>query len=787
VKARNRMLWRDLWHLRGQVIAAALVVACGVAAFVSMRATYESLLRARDDYYQAFRFADVFASLKRAPLSVATRIAEIPGVAQVRTRVVLQVTLDVPRLEEPASGRLVSIPERPRPMLNDLSLRAGRYVEPGRDDEVIASEAFAVANGLKVGDSLGAVINGRWKRLRIVGVALSPEYIYEVGAGTILPDNRRFGVLWMGETALASAYNMEGAFNDVALALAAGASQADVIERVDLLLARYGGLGAYGRDEQLSHRFVSDEIAQNRVTSTFVPGIFLGVAAFLLHIVLSRLTALQRTQIGLLKAFGYSDREVGLHYLKLALVTVLAGLALGGALGMYAGSWLTAVYRDYYRFPRLAFEVSPHVVSLTLLIALAPAGLGALGAVRRAVRLPPAEAMRPESPATFHAGLLERTGLSARLPSSARMIARSIVRRRGKSFLAVLGIGCAVGILVVGRFGLDAMNYMLRVQFQVVQRDDVMVIFTDPESSGIRHELARLPGVLSAEPFRTVPARLRFEHRTKRIELTGLPPDGELRRLVDEKLRPVQLPSSGVLLTRKLSELLRVKPGEAITASVLEGARPVRTLMVAGLVDEPVGIGAYMDLRALNALMREEGSISGAYLKVDSRNAAALYRALKHLPAVSGVAFRDAVLRSFNQILDRSMRTISVVEVLFACVIAFGVVYNGARIALSERGNELASLRVLGFTRREVTWLLLGEQGLLTLLAIPLGFALGIWTAWLLVQRLNTELYRIPLVLDSATFSFSVLVIVIAALLSGMLVARRIARLDLVAVLKTRE
>ena len=266
------------------------------------------------------------------------------------------------------------------------------------------------------------------------------------------------------------------------------------------------------------------------------------------------------------------------------------------------------------------------MLSLTLLIALAAAVIGALGAVRRAVRLPPAEAMRPEPPATFRAGLLERTGLSARLPSSARMIARSIARRRWKSLLAVLGIGCAVGILVLGRFGLDAMNYMLHVQFEVVQRDDVTVIFTEPESAGVRHELERLPGVLTAEPFRAVPARLRFEHRTKRVELTGLPPDGELRRLVDAKLRPVRLPASGVVLTRKLGELLGVRPGELMTASVLEGARPVRTLQVAGLVDEPVGIGAYMDLRALNALMREEGSLSGAYLAVDPRRAQELYR-----------------------------------------------------------------------------------------------------------------------------------------------------------------
>ena len=785
--ARNRMLWRDLWHLRGQVIAAALVVACGVAAFVSLRATYESLLSARDGYYQAQRFADVFAQLKRAPSSLVARIAQVPGVGEVRTRVVLEVTLDVPGLDEPASGRLVSIPERRAPMLNDLILRAGRYVDPQRDDEVIASEPFAAANDLQLDDAVSAIINGRWKRLRIVGIALSPEYIYELGGGAIIPDNRRFGVLWMGEQALASAYNMDGAFNDVSLSLTAGASEADVIERLDLLLERYGGLGAYGRDEQLSHRLISDEISQNRVTSTFVPGIFLGVAAFLLHIVLSRLTTLQRTQIGLLKAFGYSNHEIGAHYLGFALVTVLLGLAIGVALGVYGGTWLTAMYRDFYRFPHLDYVVSSRVMSLTLLIVLAAACIGALGAVRRAVKLPPAEAMRPEPPAAFRAGLLERSGFSARLPSSARMIVRGLARRRGRAMLAALGIACAVGILILGRFGLDAMNYLLRVQFQVVQRDDLMVTFTEPVSGSVRDELKRLPGVLTAEPFRVVPAKLRFEHRSKRIQLLGLSAEGALRGLVDAKLRPVALPISGVVLTRKLGEVLGVVAGDSITASVLEGERPERTLQVVGLVDEPVGIGAYMDLRALNALMREAGSISGAFLEVDPHAAPTLYRALKQLPSVGGVALRDANLRSFEKILDRSMRSISVVEVLFACVIAFGVVYNGARIALSERGNELASLRVLGFTRGEVTWLLLGEQGVLTVLAIPLGFVLGIWTAWLLSVRLNTELYRIPLVIESATLSFAVVVIVVAALLSGMLVARRINRLDLIAVLKTRE
>jgi putative ABC transport system permease protein len=787
VRTRNRMLVRDLWHLRGQVLAAALVVMCGIASFVAMRSTYDSLRLAQSDYYRAYRFADVFSQLKRAPESLAARIAEVPGVSAVRTRVVIGVTLDVPGLAEPASGRLVSVPAQRAPMLNDLHIERGRYIEAGRSDEVIASKAFATANGLDLGDTLGAVINGRWKRLTIVGIGLSPEYIYEVGGGTIFPDNRRFGVLWMDREALAAAWNMDGAFNDVLLSLSAGAIEADVIGRLDRLLSRYGGLGAYGREEQVSHRFISDEIAQNRVSSTWVPAIFLGVAAFLLHIVLSRLVALQRTEIGLLKAFGYGNATVGLHYLRLAAVTVLGGVAAGSAAGLWLGEALTALYQDYYRFPRLAFVVTPQVVLAGIGLSLLAAAIGALSAVRHALLLPPAVAMRPEPPPAFHAGLLERSGLAQALPASGRMIARSIGRRRWKSLMSMLAIACAAGILVVGGYFLDAIGYLMRVQFELIQREDVMIVFNEPAGAGVRHEVALLPGVLGAEVFRSVPVRLRHGHRAKRVDITGLEPQPGLRRLVDAKERPVSLPQDGLLLSRKLGELLAARPGDELLVEVMEGARPQRTIAVAGLVDEMIGLGAYMDLDALNALMREGGSVSGAWLAVDPKHSDRLYGQLKRLPAVAATAFRESMLASFQEIMDRSLVTTTLINIAFAGVIAFGVVYNGARIALSERGNELASLRVLGFTRREVSVLLLGEQGLLTLAALPLGFALGVLICWLLSVNLDTEFYRIPLVFSSRTFGLALSAVIAAAAVSGLLVARRINSFDLVAVLKTRE
>ena len=787
VTALTRMLLRDLWRLRGQLTATALVVACGVASFVAAWSTYQSLLYSQDTYYREFRFAEVFAQLKRAPESLAARIREIPGVAAVQTRVIMTVTLNVPGLAEPATGRLVSIPEHREPMLNDLFLHQGRYVEPGRADEALASEAFAAANQLQVGDQIGAIINGRWQQIRIVGIALSPEYVYEVGSGAIFPDNRRFGVLWLSREALGPAFNMTGAFNDVALALAPGASEPEVIDRLDRLLNRYGGLGAYGRKDQISHHFLSDEIAQNRITATYVPAIFLGVAAFLLHIVLSRLVSTRRREIAILKAFGYRNLTVGRHYLKLALTGVAAGALLGAGGGLYLGAQLTDFYQDYYRFPALYYRAGPELIGLAALISAGAAALGALFAVRRAVILPPAEAMRPAPPAQFRAGLLERLGLQRLLPPAARMILRNILRRRWQAFLSVLGVALAVGILVVGRFFLDAVNYLIAFQFEFVHRDDVTVVFNNPLSPRARFELQRLPGVLRSEPFRSVPVRLRAGHRTRRLELTGLHDRGELWRLIDRQLKPVALPPEGLVLNATLAQLLAVSPGDTLTVEVLEGARPVRRLPVVGLVDELVGLQAYLDIHALNRLLREDVAISGAKLAVDPAVAPQLYAELKRIPAVAGVAVRQAMLNSLQELLTQSILISTVINIIFACVIAFGMVYNGARIALSERGHELAALRVLGFSRRETAVILLGEQAVLTLLAIPFGFLLGYGLCTFLVQRLAGELYRIPLVISGATFLFAVGVVAAAALFSGLFVARRLRHLDLIAVLKVQE
>lgn len=784
--ALDRKLLRDLWRMRGQALAIALVAMCGIATFVTMRGGYEALLAAQASYYERYRFADVFVNVKRAPLSLLARVRAIPGVNEADGRVVFDASLDVPGLDEPASGRLVSLPEHPGAGLNRVHLRAGRLPQPEGRREVLISEAFAQANTLRPGDSLAAIINGRKERLRIVGIAISPEYVAEIKANSF-PDNRRFGVMWMAREELAAALDMRDAFNDLSVTLAPHASERQVIERLDALLGPYGTLGAYGREDHVSHHFLHNELASNKVSATVIPAIFLGVAAFLIHNVLLRITALQRAQIALLKSFGYGGIAVGMHYLKFALLTVMLGAVAGIALGSWLGNGLAYLYARFYHFPDLDILLSGFSISVSLLAAAAAAAIGATLAVARVLKLAPAEAMRPESPARFRPGPLERLGLQRFMPLSLRMVLRNLERNPAKSCLSILGLALAVSLLVSGQYTFDALNEIIRLQFRTAQRDDVTVAFNERRDVSVAHNLASLPGVLRVEPYDSVLVRMRFGHRSKKTAVNGLAPGRELRMVLDERERPIALPQEGLVLTKTLARILGARTGDVLTLELLQGRRQSVQVRVARIVDEPIGTFSYMDRAALARLISEPDSASGAFLAVDPRRQAELYRTLKSVPAIASVTLREATLQSFLSTVAENMKINTVVLVAFACVIAMGVVYNSARIALSEHAVELASLRILGFTRNEVGRMLLGEQSLLTITALPLGCALGYGlSAWLSVL-LSQELFRIPLVVSSRTFLISIAVVLASAAASGLLVWRKVQRLDLIEVLKTRE
>ena len=783
----NQKLFRDLLAMKGQAFAIAMVVAAGVAMYVMYLSNSDSLLRTRDVYYERQRFGDVFGSLKRAPLRIAAEIASIPDVSAVETRVVAGVTLDLPDLDEPAAGVLVSVPANRRPLVNDLFLRRGRWIERGRADEVLASEGFVIANKLELGDHVPAVLNGRLRNLTIVGVALSPEYIYSIRPGEMVPDDRRYGIFWMDEQALAAAFDMEGGFNDVVLALAPGASTEDVVSRLDRILEPYGGRGSVPRALQISHWMVTNEMAQLQTFGFMLPLVFMAVAAFILNVALTRALALQRPQIASLKALGYGNRAIGWHYLKFALAIGMAGVLLGVILGATMGNLLIGVYNSFFRFPVLLFSVPPGVIAGATILTLVATLAGAFTAVRRAVTVPPAEAMRPEVPTRYRRSLLETPFVSQHLGTAGRMVLRNVMRHPFRAAASVFGIAFAVAILMIGFVFNDAIDRLMLTQFWEAERQDVTVTFVEPRDESARFALARLPGVVAVETQRTVAARAISGHRDRYISITGVPRTPRFKRIVDRNGQAVRLPPAGVVLSTTLAGVLGVGPGDEIVLEVLEGQRPTRQVQVTGVVDDLLGLSVYMDEAALHQMMREGEVANSALLLIDGAQEVRLASELKTTPAVAGAGFKRIVLQSFRDVMAANMSVSIFINLIFAGIIAFGVVYNAARVSLSERSRELASLRVLGFTRAEISLILMGELALLTLVALPIGGLFGYSLSAAIVGMIDSEVYRFPLYISRQAVALAFLGIIAATVFSGLVVRRKLDQLDLVAVLKIRE
>jgi putative ABC transport system permease protein len=786
--ALDRKLVRGLWHLRGQAIAVALVIAAGVAVLVMSLSTLEALRDTTATYYERYRFAHVFAAAVRAPERVAARVGALDGVQAVQSRIVRHASLDIEGFAEPVIGRLTSLPEHGQPELNQLVLRSGRWLERNAHEQVILSEPFAEAHGLAPGDRLRAVLNGRRRDLTVVGTALSPEFIYALGPGALMPDDRRFGVLWMGREALEAAYDLDGAFNDLSVTLLRGVAPELVIAQIDALLEPYGGASAYSRADQLSNWFVMNEIDQLATMSKILPTIFLAVAAFLTYMVLARLIAVERSEIGLLKAFGYGNVEIAWHYLKLVMAITAVGIALGFVLGGVFGLHNTRLYAELFRFPLLIYRPSPTAFLVGALVTLAATVGGALFAVRRATALPPAEAMRPSAPAVYRRGGATARRVLDRFDQPTRIALRQIGRFPLRSALTTAGVALAVGLLVMALQWTDSIDRVSQVYFYDGQRQNMVLGFSELQASRAVNDVTRLPGVLAVEPMRIVGADFSVGTRRHRGSITGLPRDTRLQPIHDDASNEdLAVPAGGLMLATHLAAKLGVAPGDRVWVDVLEGRRPAGFLPIAGVFETTIAMPAYMDLDALNRLLLVRPSVEYVNLLVDRAAEPELFARLKELPAISAIMLKRAAIESFHETVAEHLLVYIGIFSLFAGLLGFGVAYNSARIALSERGRELATLRVLGFTRAEISYILLGELALLVLIALPLGCLIGRALTILIGRLLDTELFRLPLVIEPSTYGFATVFAIAATALSAFLVRQRIDRLDLIGVLKTRE
>ena len=787
VSPLNRKLLRDLWRIKGQAVAIGLVLAVGVMMLVMMTGLVASLDETRRAYYERHRFAEVFAPVKRAPQRLVHDLSAIPGVASVEGRVTGHALVHVKGRDLPVQAQTVSLPDFGEPRLNDIYLSDGRKLDSRRANEILLLRSFALAHNLQPGDKLSATMNGARRSFQIVGLAQSPEFLYTTAPGELVPDDSRFGVIWMSRTALEAAYDMEGAFNGALLSLGRDANKSAVINDVDQLLEPYGGLGAYGREDQVSNRFVSEEIAGLRATSTGVPPVFLAVAAFLLYIVVARMVQAERNQIGLLQAFGYTNLEVGVHYFKLILVISFGGAIAGCLMGIASGRAMTGLYVEYYKFPFLVFQVTPSSFALGLAVSVATASVGGLVILRRVFDLTPASAMRPPVPPDYsRSGRVGQT-LNAFLDQPSRMVLRRVTRQARRMAGAVLGISAGMALSVAMASIMSGFDRTVDLTFSVVDRSDVTVTFNQPMSNKVLLELRRMEGVIEVEPVRNVPVVFRNGVKTHRGAVNGLVSTPLLYRALDHNATAIDVRNDGVILAQSLADKLNIQPGEQLTIDVREGRRPTLTIPVAGVARSLLGSPAYMNLNSLNHALGEPNRVSGAYLRIDAVRSGEVYRKLKNMPSVAGVGLKEEGRAAFQRIMDSGAGAIRYIMAAIAGVITFGIVYNAASIAYAERTRDLASLRVIGFSNSETAFVLLGELAVVTLLALPVGSVLGYWLTFVVATGFSTDLYQIPATFDPECYGIAALTVLAAAFVSGWLVKRSMDRADLISALKTRE
>ncbi|MYM54424.1 ABC transporter permease [Thalassovita mangrovi] len=787
VSPLDRKLFRDLARIKGQAAAIGVVIALGVMMLVMMTGLVNTLDETRRAYYDRYRLADVFAPVTRAPERMADRIAALPGVAAVQSRVAGAALIDMAKGELPVRAQALSLPDIGLPRLNDIFLTSGRLPEPGRSDEIVLLEGFAKARGLKSGDKITATMNGAKRQFRITGFAQSPEFLYSTAPGEIVPDDARFAVFWMRRAALGAAYDMEGAFSEVLVALTRGTNPQSVISAADLLLAPYGAAGAYDLKDLFSNRFISEEIRGLRVSTASIPPIFLGVAAFLLYIVISRMVRAEREQIGLLKAFGYTSWEVSFHYLKLVLVIAVLGAIVGSIAGVAAGSSLAVVYQLYYKFPFLVFTIDPRSFVIGFGTSILTASVGSLFVLRGVFKLTPAVAMRPPTPPDYSRAFDLAGAMKRWLDQPARMVLRRISRYPGRMLGASVGIACGLGLSAATLTMMAGFDTTIDLSFTVLDRSDMTVVFTDKQPPKALLELGRMPGVLHVEPIRVASAVLRNGTYSYRGSIEGRPELPVLNRVIDTDFRQVPMRREGLILSQTLADILHVTPGDWIEAEIREGRRPVLRLPVIGTAQTLTGAPAYMELGALSRALQEPEQVSGAYLTIDANRTEQIFERIKGMPRIAGATLKEDARNALVEIMNTGPASVRFVMLAVAAVITFGIVYNAARIALAERMRDLASLRVMGFTSGETSFVLLGELGAVTLVALPLGSALGYGLTYLMVKGFSTDIYQIPAVFSPSSHGTAVLAVLVSAAISGWLVKRDLDRADLVEALKTRE
>jgi putative ABC transport system permease protein len=781
-----RKLLRDIRNNYGAYLACTSVIIIGLMMYVSFALILDVLKDQQQKYYAQSSFADGFAQISRGPKGLVDDISEIKGIDKVSGRIIYNVFINKPSGEENTTLRLVSFNVRQE--VNRFRLESGKIPAEGTK-EIFVSPAFLKGNSYRTGDKIPLVINGQEHRFTITGTANSPEYIYEIPNGlTITPDPKVFGIAFVPYSTIAPILGMEGLVNDISFTLNNGTKFEDIKTLVTRLLKNYGLISIIPRKDQLSHSMLTQEITGLEGSAKTTPVIFLAVAASILYIMLRRMVEQQRGQIGLLKAFGFSDWKIISHYLGYA---VLVG-GIGGLGGGLAGSWMSyyfaILYQQYYNIPGLNGKFSLKYILMGTLLSLAFSLFAGYQGCKGVLVLSPAEAMKAPTPKFLGKTWLEQINFFWQaLNTQGKMAVRNVFRNKSRSILTIFGIAIAFSMIVSSQASFDGVYFLINFQYEKVEKYDIKVglknyvdIISGMESA------SNLNGVISTEPLLEVPVTISHKWMEKDTAITGLPRGGQLYQLVNDQGESVSLPNSGLVLSEQLAKKLKVNPGDSVNVKPFFGERDVTSVTVKKIVPLYVGLGAYMDIDQLSKMLRSSTIASSILIKAKENKINEVRKELLEGKNISAIHDKSKLKAQFEKLMESSSAS-KFILLFFAFVMGFAIVYNGNIISLSEREKEMATLMVLGMTEREIALILVFEQIMLGGTAILVGIPLAYGMLWAIINSTGSDIFNMPLVMNSGSISMGVAGTILFLVLAQWRTTSRIGKLSMLDVLKQQD
>lgn len=788
----NRKLRRDLRGHAGMLLAVTSIITVGVACMVTLGTSYRNLSDAKQLFYSQCQMADFSIELKKAPVSELQEIAQWPEVAAIRPRIQNYVAVDLEGVSEPLNGLVLSLPDQQKPIINDIVMRKGSYFTDRRDNEVIINEDFAKYHRLQPGQWIKLIMNNQQQELFIVGTAISSEFVYLLGGGTITPDPKRFGVFYLKQSFAEEVFDFKGSTNQVLgrLSAAAKGNPKEVLRRAELRLEPYGVFSTTPLEDQMSNKFLSQEIQGLKSFAVVTPTMFLAVAALVLNVLLTRVAQQQRTVVGTLKALGYSDLQVFGHFLKFGLVVGVAGGLLGCALGWWMAAGMTALYQEFFRFPSFhnQFHLSIHATGMAVSVGCAV--LGCIYGSRSVLKLKPAEAMRQKPPRTGKKILLERIGfLWNYLSSGWRMVLRNLFRSRLRTLACIFAAAMGASVMVNSFMMEKSMLYFLDFQFQKIMRSDYEIYFKDERGEDSLEEIAKLPGVDYAEPQLNVSCTFYNGSHKKKGSITGLLNNARLTIPRDKESRRIHIPTYGLVMSRQMADAIKIKCGDNVVFEPIKGLKQKQTVPVVEITDGYLGAVVYADIHYLSRLIGEEYAMTGVEILTDKDSAhrEELYKELKQMPALQSIAGRKDMINALEETVLKHQWVIIDLFILFAGIVFFGSILNASLVSLAERQREVATLRVLGYGPWEVGSLLFRESIITTMLGTLIGIPLGYFQTEITAKAYASDMFRMPVIITPGILITTMVYAAIFALLTHLAVQRAINSMDWLDALKVQE